>query len=735
MALEASTPMRGCVNRAKWPKRFQKTLRIFSYFLIIFLAKIITNTIYFDLDSIPAKNLELRWKNQEKLSRSWPENKLSTRGNASAEKDNKVKNQAKLTKNFSKEGKFERNYVKMRRNFNYKQYFRHPKLETIHEEPEEMAARFNQNQKRFTQNGTQNGGYGGARPKTNRQHVTEDTRFITFYAHAIDAPGDENRKRDQPHSNYLDKYVHTKTGLNLPRVAVTRNFTPQSEFGVEPDEKGGNKRVKNLLKIWKCTYGFNQELNMEHLETLNGVEVTVGHDPYKWKFVLQLRGVNRDDELQKWIIIGKSVNWVDDIDARGVSAELTRIVKNDTGLPLMSKLKTIIMSKKTNFNFVKISGKVKMHQSGKAANRGVYTGDFFFKTKKLKEVVDAQGKPEKMKIEIMKRGWERPRNMIYYQVLPIKRCEKCHMTSHDTANCDFKFLEIDDREYDTHAKPVEKETYAENAARRQRMAVFYDKARKNQELMKVRNAIAGNVFAIKDLAEELIENLNKTGVPPAEKNKQAKKMAEEAGKQIKRMVEILHLEDLGAEQQLKLAKACVTNGENAPQGNMESLVVPNKTLIKLIQPKEDNPEEYLINWEYAMTNTITAPFATTPAGKGGRLRTTGISMHTVDSLKENGLADINIIASVVSGTNVEYIASRFDEILLQFMVEGVCDKDADPGREQLDGSTSLRKALATELVVFLIVRAFKDEKYRNAKYDFAGLSRGDGKTWDGNGWA
>ena len=40
VALEALTPMRGCVNRATWPKRFQKTLRIFSYFLIILCFKI-----------------------------------------------------------------------------------------------------------------------------------------------------------------------------------------------------------------------------------------------------------------------------------------------------------------------------------------------------------------------------------------------------------------------------------------------------------------------------------------------------------------------------------------------------------------------------------------------------------------------------------------------------------------------------------------------------------------------
>ena len=742
MALEASTPMRGCVNRAKWPKRFHKTLRILSYFLIIFLLKIIIISFYFDLVSIPATNLELRWKNQEKLSGKKLNENFSTRGNATAEKDNKLETQVKTLKNFSGKGKFRRIHVKMRRSTNFKQYFRLQKLEVIREEPDqEMAARNNQNaQKRFPQNGNQNGSFkngnhGGAKPKVNRQAVTNETIFITFFATAVDAPGDEGRKRDQPHANYLDKYVHTKTGLNLPRTAVTRHFTPQSEFGTEPDERGGLKRVRNLLKVWKCTYGFNQDLDMDHLEKFNGKDVEVGLDPYKWICRLQLRGVNRDDELQKWIIVGKSVNWVEDIDAHGVSMELTRIIKNETCLPIQGKFYELWRSTMTNSNFTEISGKVKMHQSGKAVNRGVYTGDFFFKTKKLKEIKDANGKPEKLKYDVMKRGWEKPRTMVYHQVLPIKRCEKCQMTSHETEDCDFKFLEIEDNEYDVHAKPVTKETYAENAARRQRMSVFYDKAIKNQELMKVRNAIAGNVFAIKDLSEELLENLAKGGVSNSDKNKMAKTMAEEAGKQIKRMVQILHLEDIGAEQQAKLAKACITNGEKLPEGNMESLVVPAKTLIKLITPKEDNPEDYLINWDYALNNTITAPFATAPAGKGGKLRTTGIAVHTPDSLVESGLADINIIASVISGTQVNYIASRLDEILLQYIVEELCERQADPGRETLEGSPNIRKVLATELVVFLIVRAFKDGKYTNAKYDFAGLRRGDSKVWGDDGWS
>ena len=349
-------------------------------------------------------------------------------------------------------------------------------LRIVHEKPELEMSRPNQNfPKGFPnggQNGTsKNGGYGGARPKTSRQMVNDDTIFVTFFATAIDQPGDEGKKRDQPHPNYLDKYVHTKTGLNLPRTAVTRHFTPQTDFGTEPDERGGVKRVRNLLKRWKCTYGFNQDLDMDHLETFNGLDVEVGNHPYKWMFRLQLRGVDHDDELQKWIIVGKSVNWVDDIDHRGVSAELTRIVKQETGMTLIGKFQKVISSGKIH-NFTKISGKVKMHQSGKAVNRGVYTGDFFFKTKKLKEAKDAQGRPEKLKIDIMKRGWDKPRTMIYHQVLPIKRCDKCQMTSHDTANCDFEPLEIDDTEYDVHAKPVEKETYAENAARRQRMSVF-----------------------------------------------------------------------------------------------------------------------------------------------------------------------------------------------------------------------------------------------------------------------
>ena len=740
VALEASTPMRGCVNRAKWPKRFQKTLRIFSYFLIILSFKIISNEKYFDLVSIPFRNLSQRCKIQEKLSQNWPvEN--STRGEASAENNNKVEKPTNNAKKIFIKGKSKEIYVKMRRFVNYKQYFRSQKLEIIHENRELEMSRPNQNfPKRFpngSQNGaSKNGGYGGAKPRTGRQVVGDDTIFVTFFATAIDAPGDEGKKRDQPHPNYLDKYVHTKSGLNLPRTAVTRTFTPQTEFGTEPDERGGVKRVRHLLKKWKCTYGYNQNLDMDHLETFDGKEVEVGNHPYKWVFKLQLRGVERDDELQKWIIVGKSVNWVEDIDHRGVSAELTRIVKQETGMTLIGKFQNLKNVKKTIKNKIsKIPGKVKMHQSGKAVNRGVYTGDFFFKTKKLKEAKDAQGRPEKLKIDIMKKGWDKPRTMIYHQVLPIKRCEKCQMTSHDTADCDFEFLKIDDAEYDVHAKPIEKETYAENAARRQRMSLFYDKALKNHELMKVRNAIAGNVFAIRDLADELIENLGKTGVNASEKNKLAKTMAEAAGKQIKRMVEILHLEDIGAEQQLKLSKASIAKDGKPPEGNMESLVVTNKTLIKLIIPVEEDPENYVINWDYALSNTITAPHATAPPGKGGKLRTTAIALHTPASLKENGLADINIIASVVSGSHVDYIASRLDEVLLQYLVDEICEKRPDPGRDALDGSTGIGKVLATELVVFLIVRAFKEEKYRNAKYDFTGLRRGDGLTWGDNGWA
>ena len=66
----------------------------------------------------------------EKLSQNWA-GKVSTRGNASAEINNKLEKSTKNTKSFLLKGKFRENYVKMRRFFNYKQYFRSQKLEIL----------------------------------------------------------------------------------------------------------------------------------------------------------------------------------------------------------------------------------------------------------------------------------------------------------------------------------------------------------------------------------------------------------------------------------------------------------------------------------------------------------------------------------------------------------------------------------------------------------------------------
>ena len=623
-----------------------------------------------------------------------------------------------------------------------KQYFRSPKLKTIEELPEPtMAARSN-NQKRFqTQSQRQNGYQNtGARPKEFKQRINENTTFITFYATAIDEPGDENKKRDQPHDNYLDKYVHTIKYLNLPRTAVSRHFIPQTEFGTEKDGAGGLKRTIHKLKIWKCTYGFNESVDREHLAKFDGRDVEIGHAPYRWIFKLKLTGNDNSDETQKWIISGRSVNWIEDIDSSGVSAELTKIVKHECGLNILGKTKI----KSKNLIFIRkihekchFLGKVRMHRSNRDANRGQFTGDFFFKTPKMKELKDAKGAPEILKVDIMKRGWEKPRTMKYHQVLPIKRCDKCGMTTHATEDCDFKPLEIDDKEYDIHAKPLQRKTFAEIAADKRKMTVFYEKAQKNQELMKVRNAIAGYIFAIQDAAADSTEALENKNFSGAKKADVASKAATVITKLVDKLKVILHLEEVGKQQMAILTRATV-NAEKIPVEKMESLLAPaKKDQVKLVVQDEDDETEYTIHWDYCLINTILAPNVKATNMKGGKLRTSTISMHDPASFKDAGLADINIVRAIFSGSSVDHLASKLGEDLLEFLVDEVCDKKPDPGR-QGHGSVPLKKILATELVVFLIVRDFRRGEYSaDGKFDFTGLNKGDGsdKIWNGNDWA
>ena len=544
---------------------------------------------------------------------------------------------------------------------------------------------------------------------------------IIILAEAAD--DDHTAKREIPNKNYIEYYLHTKDKLSLPRPYYDFKLTPLDNHGEGKDDKGRVTKTEGLKRAWRLQITYDIPIDTDTLrKNWNEKRVLVGTygTRHAWYFTLRLDGIFGSEQKMKWKIYGTSVQWVDDIDAEGFSQTLTSIVRNELKLPII--------------------GKVRRQRSNDPLARGMMTKDFTFQTRMMITSSDetADAKPTRRKHKVMRDGWDEPRIMVYFHVIPPKRCGNCDGIGHEEDDCDFVPIDINEEtDYESYARPIAAASQKDVQEVRSAMTKKYEMSVRNTELTKIRKMTSSNLFAIRDASNGIAEMGVLKGVKQGNVLKSADidNLRANSGiieESVKNLMKIIGIEGQQGEilENLYKEQVAKASGENEKAAQIAEETKKKVDALEAGKKRDKmkifncENDEIFIKWDYPKLEEIFAPQPKYKKSTCAKIRDFG--MYSVELLKEQGMHDAKVIAVALAGHPARVLARHINRELLEHIHTQILQITPDAGRDQYDPASGIVNGdmlMAIEIVVHLLVENYKEGNAETSRFDFEGVEK------------